>query len=144
MDESNEEFESYYDRDEYMNEIKTVYDYIYESAIYEGEEFIVTDLYDKDIKMFLYSMFNKTNKIDLLVDEFIKRLNIIEDIDSYESNVIIVDLQSFVRKHIRRFNKNNVFNKHVTTEYIMNNFNDLISNTDHNLQWWNRFIDSIR
>ena len=144
MDESNEEFESCYDRDEYMNEIKTVYDYIYESAIYEGEEFIVTDLYDKDIKMFLYSMFNKTNKIDLLVDEFIKRLNIIEDIDSYESNVIIVDLQSFVRKHIRRFNKNNVFNKYVTTEYIMNNFNDLISNPDHNLKWWIRFIDSIR
>lgn len=144
MDEPNEEFESYYDRDEYMNEIKTVYDYIYESAIYDGEDFIVTDLYDKDIKMFLYSMFNKTNKIDLLVDEFIKRLNIIEDIDSYESNVIIVDLQSFVRKHIRRFNKNNVFNKYVTTEYIMNNFNDLISNPIHNLQWWNRFIDSIR
>jgi hypothetical protein len=140
-----EEFEYYYDRDfECMNEIKKVYDYIHESAIYDGGEFIVTDLYDKNIKMFLYSLFNKTNKIDLLVDEFIKRLNIIEDIDSYESNVIIVDLQSFVRKHIRRFNKNNVFNEHVTTEYIMNNFNDLISNPDHNLKWWTKFIDSIR
>ena len=91
--------------------------------------------YDKSIKMFLCSLHNKTNKIDLLVDEFIKRLDVIEDIDTYGLNIITVDLQSFIRKHIRKFNKNNVFNKHVTTEYIMNNFNNLISNPNHNLQW---------
>ena len=100
--------------------------------------------YDKSIKMFLCSLHNKTNKIDLLVDEFIKRLDVIEDIDSYELNIIIVDLQSFIRKHIRGFNKNNVFNKHVTTEYIMNNFNDLISNPEHSLKWWTKFVNSIR
>ena len=127
----------------YERNKNSIYDCIHESAIYDGEEFIVTDLYDKSIKMFLYSLHNKTNKIDLLVDEFIKRLDVIEDIDSYELNIIIVDLQSFIRKHIRKFNKNNVFNKHVTTEYIMNNFNDLISNPIHNLKWWTKFIDSI-
>ena len=127
----------------YERNKNSIYDCIHESAIHDGEEFIVTDLYDKSIKMFLYSLHNKTNKIDLLVDEFIKRLDVIEDIDSYELNIIIVDLQSFIRKHIRKFNKNNVFNKHVTTEYIMNNFNDLISNPIHNLKWWTKFIDSI-
>ena len=89
----------------YERNKNNIYDCIHESAIYDGEEFIVTDLYDKSIKMFLYSLHNKTNKIDLLVDEFIKRLDVIEDIDSYELNIIIVDLQSFIKVEHRSLNK---------------------------------------
>ena len=105
----------------------------------EEELIVVTDINNKNIEMYFYSEYC-LNDADLLIDEFAKSLEVKEEI---KSNYLVVDIKSFVTKYIYKFNENKLFGKKVSVDYIMKNFNKLVSDKS-GLQWWTKFIDSIR
>jgi len=121
----------------------TVYDYM-KLKLDKREEglIVVTDINNRNIEMYFYSE-SRLNDADLLIDEFAKLLEVKEEI---ESNYLAVDIKSFVIKYIYKFNENKLLGKEVSVDYIMyimENFNKLISHKS-GLQWWTKFIDSIR